>query len=73
MTDNAVMMFALGSLDIGWRLAIAVMMGVVGGFYLDKALQTEPLFLIVGSLFSLVLSVVIIKSTVEKINKKMGV
>lgn len=40
--------FLLASLDMSWRLAIVVLVPIVGGFYLDKALEMLPVFTIVG-------------------------
>ncbi len=38
----------MASLDMSWRLAIVVLVPIVGGFYIDKALEMLPVFTIVG-------------------------
>jgi len=35
-------------LGIGWFMAIAILLGVLGGLWLDGKLGTRPLFLIAG-------------------------
>ena len=40
--------FLLASLDMSWRLAIVVLVPIVGGFYIDKALGMLPVFTILG-------------------------
>ena len=71
--DSPILLFAVSSLDLGWRLAVAVMISIVGGYYLDQSLKTEPVFLVLGGIFCLASTTVIIKSYVKKINEKMGV
>jgi ATP synthase protein I len=44
---------ALLVLGIGWFVAIAVIGGLLGGFWLDNKLGTGPFFLIIGLLFGL--------------------
>jgi F0F1-type ATP synthase assembly protein I len=36
------------ALDMSWRLAIVVLVPIIGGFKLDEALQTTPVFIITG-------------------------
>jgi F0F1-type ATP synthase assembly protein I len=38
---------------IGWFIAIAILLGVLGGLWVDGKLGTEPLFTIVGLFFGL--------------------
>lgn len=35
-------------LGIGWFLAISILLGVLGGLWLDNKLGTKPVFLIAG-------------------------
>ena len=35
-------------LGIGWFVAIAILLGVLGGLWLDDRLGTGPIFLIIG-------------------------
>ena len=41
------------ALDMSWRLAIAVLVPIIGGFKLDEALKTTPLLTIVGFLLAM--------------------
>ena len=40
--------FALRVLGIGWFIAISILLGILGGLWLDDRLGTRPVFLIVG-------------------------
>ncbi len=44
---------ALGLLGIGWYFATCIVLGVVGGLWLDDQLSTEPLFALLGVLTGL--------------------
>ena len=39
--------------DLGLRLAVAVLLGIAGGYWLDTKLGTGPLLLIVGLAFGM--------------------
>jgi hypothetical protein len=39
---------AMRLIGIGWFIAICIILGVVGGIQLDKALDSEKLFTVVG-------------------------
>jgi F0F1-type ATP synthase assembly protein I len=39
---------ALRLIGIGWYFVLVVVGGLVGGFFLDKALDTRPLFILLG-------------------------
>ena len=40
--------FISAALDMSWRLAIVVLLPIIGGFELDQRLKTTPLLTIVG-------------------------
>ena len=40
-------------LGIGWFVAIAILLGVLGGLWLDNKLGTRPIFLILGIVLGL--------------------
>lgn len=44
---------ALGLLGIGWYFATCIVLGVLGGLWLDDQLSTEPLFTLLGLLAGL--------------------
>ena len=41
-------LFITMALDMTWRLAIVVLVPVIGGFELDDRLETTPVFIITG-------------------------
>lgn len=47
---------ALGLLGVGFFVAISIILGVVGGRWLDDKLNSEPVFLIVGLLLGIVVA-----------------
>lgn len=55
-------------LDMSWRLALGVLVPIVGGVYIDKWLKTSPLFLIIGFVVAIVGTVLIIRRTVNLAN-----
>ena len=44
---------ALKVLGIGWFVAIAILLGTLGGLWLDNKLGTGPIFLIIGIILGL--------------------
>ncbi len=42
------------ALDMSWRLALVVLVPIVGGFELDKHLKTAPLLTIVGFIIAMI-------------------
>lgn len=47
-TSNPTSTFINMALDMSWKLAIVVLVPIVGGYYLDQALETTPVMTIVG-------------------------
>ncbi len=45
--------FVSMALDMSWRLAIVVLVPIIGGFKLDDALHTTPLLTIVGFILAM--------------------
>lgn len=52
-TDNPTSLFLTMALDMSWRLAIVVLVPIIGGFKLDEALDMSPLLTIVGFLLAM--------------------
>ncbi len=44
---------ALGLLGIGWYFVTSIVLGVLGGLWLDDELNTEPLFVLLGLVLGL--------------------
>lgn len=47
-TTSQTSVFISMALSMTWRLAIVVLVPILGGFYLDQWLNTTPVFTIVG-------------------------
>lgn len=47
-TTSQTSVFISMALDMTWRLAVVVLVPIIGGFYLDQWLDTVPVFTIVG-------------------------
>jgi F0F1-type ATP synthase assembly protein I len=56
-------------LDLGWRLAVSMGVGVLGGLWLDRRLHTTPLFLLTGTFLGAVSGIWTIYKTVYLKNK----
>lgn len=66
--NGAVFMVAL--LDMSWRLAITVLVPIIGGFELDEHLGTAPVLTIIGFLLAMVGVFVIMKRTVANADER---
>lgn len=53
-SDNPTSVFVGMALDMSWRLAIAVLVPIIGGYELDKTFKTGPFLLIVGFVLAMV-------------------
>jgi ATP synthase protein I len=47
---------ALRLLSLGWLVALSILLGVVGGLWLDGVLDTRPLFILLGLIIGSVLA-----------------
>lgn len=41
---------------MGWYVALCVVMGILGGIWLDKKIDTSPLFTLIGAILGLVVA-----------------
>jgi F0F1-type ATP synthase assembly protein I len=62
----------MASLDMSWRLAIAVLVPIIAGFELDKHLKTTPALTIVGFVVAMVATFFILKRTLEMADSKFN-
>jgi F0F1-type ATP synthase assembly protein I len=60
----------VAALDMSWRLAIVVLVPIVGGFELDKHLGVGPALTIVGFLVAMAGVYIIMKRTVANIDER---
>lgn len=67
--DNPNSLFISLALDMSWRLAIVVLVPIVGGFELDKKLNLAPLLTIVGFIIAMVGLALVLWRTLQVANK----
>lgn len=53
-TTSQTSVFISMALSMTWRLAIVVLVPILGGFYLDQWLNTTPVFTIVGFFLAMI-------------------
>lgn len=63
-------LFVVTLLNMTWQLAIAVLVPVIGGFYLDQYFSTEPWFLASGIALAAVAVIGVMIGTVKRANKQ---
>ena len=56
--------FSMG-LDMSWRLALSVLVPIIGGVELDKHFGTAPVLLIAGFVVAIALAIVTIRRTLQ--------
>jgi F0F1-type ATP synthase assembly protein I len=62
--------FVIAALDMSWRLAIAVLVPIIGGFELDKHLGTTPALTILGFLLAMAGLFFILKRSLAMADEK---
>ncbi len=58
------------ALDMTWRLAFVVLIPIVGGYELDKKLNSAPGFLILGLVISTAGVILVLKRTLKVVEKR---
>jgi hypothetical protein len=64
--------FGSALFDIGWRLAVTVIIFLWGGNALDEKLSTKPLFTVIGFLLIIVSFVLIVRQVLQQIPRSLG-
>ncbi|HEX5447942.1 MAG TPA: hypothetical protein VFW90_01950 [Candidatus Saccharimonadales bacterium] len=64
--------FILAFLDMSWRLAIVVLVPIIGGFELDKHLGTTPALVILGFLIAMLGVFVTLKRTLVDADRRVN-
>ncbi len=49
-------LLALRVTGLGWYIALCIVLGIVGGLWLDKKADTSPLFMLLGTLLGVVVA-----------------
>lgn len=62
---NVTSLFFMMGLDMSWRLALGVLIPLIGGAELDKLWHTSPLMLIIGFVLAVIGSVITIRRTLR--------
>jgi len=60
-------LFISSALSMSWQMAIAVLVPIVGGFYLDKYFKTTPYLTLTGFILAILLVVLIVRRTIKQI------
>ena len=47
---------ALNIIGVGWFVGLSILLGVLGGLWLDSKLNTQPVFVLVGLFLGLVIA-----------------
>ena len=64
---------ALRLVGVGWYIGICIVLGVLGGLWLDKKLNTEPILVIVGLILGIVIAFYgVYRMILPNINKKQN-
>jgi len=48
---------ALNIIGVGWAVGISILLGILGGLWLDNKFNTKPIFVIAGLFLGLVVAV----------------
>ena len=68
MTD-ARQLFIAGTLNLSWRLALSVLIPLIGGIQLDKKFNSEPTYTLLGLVLAFILGSVTVWATVKEVNE----
>ena len=66
--ENPQSVFVGMALDMSWRLAVAVLLPIIGGYELDSRLGTTPLITIVGFVIAMVAAGLVMRRTMQAAN-----
>lgn len=64
--------FLIAALDMSWRLAIAVLVPIIGGFEIDKHAGTSPALTIIGFVVAMAGMAGILKWTIRNADKRFN-
>jgi len=62
--------FIAAALDMSWRLAVVVLLPLIGGVELDKKLNTSPWFTIVGFLLAMAGAGLVMWQTLQQVDRR---
>jgi len=59
-------MFLAAVTDMSWQLAVVVLVPIIGGYELDKAINTFPAFLIIGLIIAMLGTAAVVHKQLQK-------
>lgn len=68
-TNNPSAIFVGMALDMSWRLAIVVLVPIIGGFELDQRLKTSPLLTITGFVLAIAGMAIVLWQMLQTVNQ----
>ncbi len=66
--NNPTAVFIGAALDMSWRLAIVVLVPIIGGFELDQKLDMTPLLTITGFILAMIGMGLVMWRTLQQVN-----
>jgi F0F1-type ATP synthase assembly protein I len=60
-------LFISSAISMSWQMALAVLIPIVGGYYLDQALKTTPWITLIGVVLAFVLVALIVRRTISEL------
>ena len=70
---NAIRMMFVGAvLDLTWQMAIVVLVPIIGGYELDKALKTSPALIIIGFVLAMAGTFLVLRRTLNRYSDQAG-
>jgi F0F1-type ATP synthase assembly protein I len=69
-TQAAKTQFIGATINLSWRLALTVLIPVIGGVFIDKKFDTSPSFTLAGLMIATVFASMAIWQTVQEVNKE---
>ncbi|MEI6751030.1 MAG: AtpZ/AtpI family protein [Candidatus Saccharibacteria bacterium] len=72
VSNDAKMLFTISSLEMGWQLALAVLIPIFFGSWLDNRFHKYPVWTIIGLIVALLGFYAIVRKTVININHKQS-
>lgn len=66
---NAKQLFIGATINLSWRLALTVLIPLIGGIQLDKKFDTSPSYTITGFMLAVVFGCMAVWATVKEVNQ----
>lgn len=66
-TKSPTMIFVSAALDMSWRLAVVVLVPIIGGFALDRRFNSSPLLSISGFILAIAGVAVVIRQMLQQV------